>query len=251
MQTLDIASKRRCRFDTESVLSITSFAWVSRRCRFCLYCRETLRLLSAEIPVNARRDWSSARGRSCSKCFTGWARGVGRKVLLTAETIRTQYNSSFYAIYFLLMDEISDVHFDLKQAAAACAAGGIVSAELRVIDGSFYVAFETLAGAMVELVKSNGRDRRLFRDATAALKIIRELGISHGRFSLEGWDVHAPKLPAWTRPDKAMDMRERHRRAVESMQLESRGPVEPDPLSSDAHGSASSSKQVRRARGNG
>jgi hypothetical protein len=155
---------------------------------------------------------------------------------------------------FLVMAEISDVHFDLKQAAAACAADGIVSAELRVIDGSFYVAFETLAGGMVELVKSNGRERRLFRDGGAALKIIRELGISHGRFSLEGWDVRAPKLPAWTRPDKAMDMRERHRRAAESLReestrLESLGTVEPDLLSSDALDSPPSSKRARRARG--
>jgi hypothetical protein len=183
--------------------------------------------------------------------FHGLGARTRPQIAANRETVRTQYNNAFDLIYFFLMDEISDVHFDLKQAAAACAAGGIVSAELRVIDGSFYVAFETLAGAMVELVKSNGRNRRLFRDATAALKIIRELGISHGRFSLDGWDVRAPKLPAWTRPDKALDMRERHRRAVESMQLESRGPVEPDPLSSDAHGSASSSKRVRRARGNG
>jgi hypothetical protein len=146
------------------------------------------------------------------------------------------------------MEQAADALFDLKEAAAARASGGIVSAELRTTGGAFYVAFEMQGGGWAELVKANGRERRLFRDAGAALKVVSELGITRGRFSLEGWDTRAPKLPAWKRPDKAMDMRERHRRASESMReeaglIEARGGGESSPLASDASGTVSSSRR--------
>jgi hypothetical protein len=118
--------------------------------------------------------------------------------------------------------------FDLKQAAAAVQAGGIVSAELRAERASFFIVFEMQQGlGFAELVKSNGRERRAFRDPSAALKVLRELGIVAGRFSLTDWDVDALKAPAWRRPDQAAQMVERHRRASESLARESaRGEIE-------------------------
>jgi hypothetical protein len=117
--------------------------------------------------------------------------------------------------------QMPHAQFDLKQAVAAVQAGGIVAAELRAEHVLFFIVFELRGLGFAELVKSNGRERRAFRDPSAALKVIRELGIVDGRFSLADWDVQAPKAPAWKRPDQAAHMVERHRRAMESLALES------------------------------
>jgi hypothetical protein len=117
--------------------------------------------------------------------------------------------------------QMPHAQFDLKQAVAAVQAGGIVAAELRAEYVSFFIVFELRGLGFAELVKSNGRERRAFRDPSAALKVIRELGIVDGSFSLADWDIQAPKAPAWKRPDQAAHMVERHRRAMESLALES------------------------------
>lgn len=110
--------------------------------------------------------------------------------------------------------------FDLAQASAAVKAGGVLSAILRAEKGSFYIELETREAGVAELVTSNGRERRTFREPGAALKVVRELGVATGRFALEEWDTHAPKAKAWSRPDQSADMKARHQRAEESAAFE-------------------------------
>jgi hypothetical protein len=110
--------------------------------------------------------------------------------------------------------------FDLAQASAAVKAGGVLSAILRADKGSFYIELEMREAGVAELVTSNGRERRTFREPGAALKVVRELGVANGRFALEEWDTHAPKAKAWSRPDQSADMKARHQRAEEAAAFE-------------------------------
>jgi hypothetical protein len=110
--------------------------------------------------------------------------------------------------------------FDLSQASAAVKAGGVLSAILRADKGSFYIELETRESGVAELVTSNGRERRSFRDPGQALKVVRELGVATGRFALEAWDPHAPKPKAWERPDQAAHMKDRHQRAEHDAEFE-------------------------------
>lgn len=110
--------------------------------------------------------------------------------------------------------------FDLAQASAAVKAGGVLSAILRADRGSFYIELETREAGVAELVTSNGRERRAFRDPGQALKVVRELGVATGRFALEEWDTHAPRAKAWSRPDQAAHMKAKHQRADEAAEFE-------------------------------
>lgn len=110
--------------------------------------------------------------------------------------------------------------FDLAQASAAVRAGGVLGAILRADKGSFYIELETREAGLAELVTSNGRERRAFRDPGQALKVVRELGVATGRFALEEWDTHAPKAKAWSRPDQAAHMKAKHQRADEAAEFE-------------------------------
>lgn len=111
-------------------------------------------------------------------------------------------------------------HFDLAQASAAVKAGAVLSAVLRADQGAFYIELETRESGVAELVTSNGRERRAFRDPGQALKVVRELGVATGRFALEDWDTHAPKAKAWSRPDQAAQMKARHQRAADAAEFE-------------------------------
>ena len=102
------------------------------------------------------------------------------------------------------------VSFDVAQASAAVKAGGVLSAILRADRGAFYIELETRESGIAELVTSNGRERRAFRDPGQALKVVRDLGVATGRFALEEWDTRAPKAAAWKRPDQSAHMRRRN-----------------------------------------
>lgn len=110
--------------------------------------------------------------------------------------------------------------FDLAQASAAVKAGGVLSAILRADKSSFYIELETRESGLAELVTSNGRERRAFRDPGQALKVVRQLGVVAGRFALEEWDASAPKAAAWKRPDQSADMKARHARAEQAAAFE-------------------------------
>ena len=110
--------------------------------------------------------------------------------------------------------------FDLAQATAAVKAGGVLSAILRAEKGAFYIELETREAGVAELVTSNGRERRTFREPGQALKVVRELGVATGRFALEEWDTRAPKAKAWERPDQSTHMRTKHQRAEHDAEFE-------------------------------
>jgi hypothetical protein len=110
--------------------------------------------------------------------------------------------------------------FDVAQARAAVEAGGVLSAILRADKGSFYIELETRESGVADLVTSNGRERRPFRDPGQALKVVRELGVATGRFALEEWDTRAPKAKAWERPDQSTHMRVKHQRADHDAEFE-------------------------------
>ncbi|OTP70433.1 hypothetical protein [Caballeronia sordidicola] len=110
--------------------------------------------------------------------------------------------------------------FDLAQAGAAVRAGGVLGAILRADKGSFYIELETREAGVAELVTSNGRERRSFRDPGQALKVVRELGVATGRFALEEWDTQAPIPKAWSRPDQAAHMKAKHQRADDAAEFE-------------------------------
>lgn len=109
--------------------------------------------------------------------------------------------------------------FDVAQASAAVKAGGVLGAILRADRSGFFLELETRDG-VAELVTSNGRERRAFRDPGLALKVARELGVSSGRFAIEEWDTHAPKAPAWKRPDQSQHMRQKHQLADDAAAFE-------------------------------
>jgi len=110
--------------------------------------------------------------------------------------------------------------FDVAQARAAVEAGGVLSAILRADKGAFYIELETRESGVAELVTSNGRERRAFRDPGKALEVVRELGVATGRFALEEWDTRAPRAKAWSRPDQAAHMKAKHQRADEAAEFE-------------------------------
>lgn len=117
---------------------------------------------------------------------------------------------------------------DVSEALAAAKTGGIVCATIRAENGTFFVELELRDDRFADLVVSNGRERRLFRDPGHALKVVREIGITSGRFELEEWDTKAPKVPAWSRPDQAEAMKTRHRRAEQDAEFEAEVQAELD-----------------------
>ncbi|MGX7004897.1 hypothetical protein [Caballeronia sp. KNU42] len=96
----------------------------------------------------------------------------------------------------------------------------MLSAILPAEKKSFYVELETREAGVAELVTSNGRERRTFREPGAALNVVREVGLVTCRFALDEWDTHPPKAKAWSRPDQSADMKARHQRAEHAAAFE-------------------------------
>jgi hypothetical protein len=105
---------------------------------------------------------------------------------------------------------MAHVVYDLSEAAAAVKAGGILSAILKAQGGAFYVELETRSAGVASLVKTKDRTPRAFANPVKAFEVIRELGLSAGRFALEQWRPQEADFERRTRPDVARAMKAKH-----------------------------------------
>lgn len=113
-----------------------------------------------------------------------------------------------------------DQAFDIDQARLAAKVGGIAATYVRAVSGNQWaVIFKTPAG-MPELVTTRQREPRRFRDASLALKALREIGVLTAVVEMEAWNTALGKPPAWSRPEQSAKMKSRHQRAVADAELE-------------------------------
>jgi len=110
--------------------------------------------------------------------------------------------------------------FDIDQARLAAKVGGITTTHVRAVDGNQWAVVFTTPAGTPELVTTRQREPRRFRDATLALKALRDIGILSAVVEMERWNTAAGKPPAWTRPEQSKAMKTRHQRAAADAELE-------------------------------
>jgi len=99
--------------------------------------------------------------------------------------------------------------FTIDQARSAAASGGVLSANLRPVGSMFALEFETRSGPAM-LVAAVSKQVRKFVSPLKAFKIVRELGLEGGRFSVANWLPHERDIERQTRPDKSAALKEMH-----------------------------------------
>ncbi|WP_109482536.1 hypothetical protein [Paraburkholderia sp. C35] len=111
--------------------------------------------------------------------------------------------------------------YDAKQARTAIQSGGIATAVIRAEEALWFVEFVTREADVVDLVTARN-ERRSFRNAHLALKVLRELGITLAQVQMENWNQDAEPEKLWSRPDMVRVLKA-------GSEVESRGKVETAP----------------------
>ncbi|MEN2980313.1 hypothetical protein P7L78_26680 [Tistrella bauzanensis] len=101
----------------------------------------------------------------------------------------------------------------LEQLRAASDAGGVSDVVLKGQGGAFLVQIDTRSGGRAVLTKARSTEPRRFGNPAAALSVLREVGITVGRFDASAWQP-AEKQPAAGTRGRADVLREAHRSAA-------------------------------------
>lgn len=103
----------------------------------------------------------------------------------------------------------------LEQLRAASDAGGVVGVTLKGRGGAFLVQIATRSGSDAVLAKARSTEPRRFGNPAAALNVLRDIGITVGRFDASEWDPAKKEEGAGNR-GRAEAMRKAHRAAAYS-----------------------------------
>lgn len=97
----------------------------------------------------------------------------------------------------------------IEQLRAASNAGGVSSVTLKGQNGGFLVQIDTRSGAGAVLSKARSTEPRRFGNPLAALNVLRDIGITAGKFDASEYDP-ANKAQDSGNRGRANAMREAH-----------------------------------------
>lgn len=101
----------------------------------------------------------------------------------------------------------------LEQLRAACDAGGVTGVILKGHGGAFLIEIATRSGVDAVLTKARSREPRRFGNPVAALNVLRDIGITVGRFDASEWEPSEKEDTTGSR-GRADAMRNAHRAAA-------------------------------------
>jgi len=103
----------------------------------------------------------------------------------------------------------------IEQLRAASNAGGVAGVTLKGQGGAFLVQIATRSGAAALLAKARSNEPRRFVNPLAALNVLRDVGITIGRFDASKWNPAEREESAGNR-GRAEAMRKAHQAAAYS-----------------------------------
>lgn len=106
----------------------------------------------------------------------------------------------------------------IEQLRAASDAGGVSGVTLKGQGGAFLVQIATRSGAAALLAKARSNEPRRFGNPVAALNVLRDVGITVGRFDASEWNPDEKEKTAGNR-GRAEAMRKAHQAAAYSTWL--------------------------------
>lgn len=101
----------------------------------------------------------------------------------------------------------------LEQLRTANETGGVASVTLKGQGGAFFIQIATRSGGGAVLAKARSSEPRCFGNPTAALNVLRDIGITVGRFDASEWDP-AERKPAPGTSGRAEALRKAHEAAA-------------------------------------
>ena len=101
----------------------------------------------------------------------------------------------------------------LEQLRATASAGGVVGVTLKGQGGAFLVQIATRSGSGAVLSKARSTEPRRFGNPLAALNVLRDVGITVGKFDASEYDPTDKEQDAGNR-GRADAMREAHEAAA-------------------------------------
>lgn len=101
----------------------------------------------------------------------------------------------------------------LEQLRAASDAGGVAGVTLKGQGGAFLVQIATRSGTAAVLAKARSSEPRRFGNPLAALNVLRNVGITVGRFDASEWNPEE-KEDAPGKRGRAEAMRKAHQAAA-------------------------------------
>jgi hypothetical protein len=101
----------------------------------------------------------------------------------------------------------------LEQLRAANDAGGVSGVTLKGTGGAFVVEIATRSGPAAVLAKARSSEPRRFGNPSAALNLLRDLGIAGGSFDIGAWDPDEKEDSPGNR-GRAAAMRKAHQAAA-------------------------------------
>lgn len=101
----------------------------------------------------------------------------------------------------------------LDQLRVASKAGGIVGVTLKGQGGAFLIEIATLSGSAALLAKARSSEPRRFGNPTAALNVLRAIGITAGQFEASAWNPSEKEITGGNR-GRADAMRKAHQAAA-------------------------------------
>jgi hypothetical protein len=101
----------------------------------------------------------------------------------------------------------------IEQLRAASGSGGVSGVTLKGRGGVFLVQIDTRNGDTALLAKARSTEPRRFGNPAAALNVLRDIGITMGRFDASEWNPEEKEPAAGTR-GRAAALRDAHRSAA-------------------------------------
>lgn len=106
----------------------------------------------------------------------------------------------------------------LEQLRSVSRSGGISQVTLKAKGGMFLVKIDTRSGSPAVLAKARSNEPRQFGNPTAALNVLRAIGITVGQFDASEWDPSA-KQPTAGRRGRAEALRNAHKASAHASWL--------------------------------
>lgn len=103
----------------------------------------------------------------------------------------------------------------IEQLRAASDAGGVTGVTLKGQGGAFLVQIATRSGSDAVLAKARSGEPRRFGNPMAALNVLRDIGITVGKFDASEWNPEAKEETPGNR-GRAEAMRKAHQAAAYS-----------------------------------
>jgi hypothetical protein len=103
----------------------------------------------------------------------------------------------------------------LEQLRTANEVGGIADVTLKGEGGGFFVQIATCSGSGAVLAKARSNEPRRFGNPVTALNVLRDVGITVGKFDASEWNP-AERVPAPGTSGRAEALRKAHQAAAYS-----------------------------------